>query len=330
MRGLDNYRSPSRKPWLFFVVLAVLGFFAWSGLRKKPEAQRAAEREDVPGAAVGEVVQPAAAPASRLTDSPLLALPLVSSTRVPLEERSRIRDTFAAVREQRGGEGGALAARAVLVAALSEIWSPEAKFRLEDELSVINRSLVFGPAHTPEKKAHEVRRGDVISKIAPTFGTTVEMTQIINELTDPDRIRVGQRLLFMTGRFELEVRLSRHELAVFREGAFYLKFPVGLGSDGKTPTGTFRITDRIERPPWTSPAGIEYAYGHPENILGTHWMRIVPTGGTPAYSGLGIHGTADDSSIGRDESAGCVRMFNRDVERLFALVPVGTPVRIVE
>ena len=46
--------------------------------------------------------------------------------------------------------------------------------------------------------------------------------------------------------------------------------------------------------------------------------------------GLGIHGTADDSSIGKSLSAGCVRMHNKDVEELFALVPVGTVVEVVE
>lgn len=41
-----------------------------------------------------------------------------------------------------------------------------------------------------------------------------------------------------------------------------------------------------------------------------------------------IHGTRDEGSIGQNASHGCVRMRNADVELLFALVDVGTPVYI--
>ncbi|MBA3655917.1 MAG: L,D-transpeptidase [Gemmatimonadaceae bacterium] len=44
--------------------------------------------------------------------------------------------------------------------------------------------------------------------------------------------------------------------------------------------------------------------------------------------GYGIHGTNQPSSIGRSVSHGCVRMRNEDIEKLFEMVPVGTPVFI--
>lgn len=44
--------------------------------------------------------------------------------------------------------------------------------------------------------------------------------------------------------------------------------------------------------------------------------------------GYGIHGTNNPSSIGRSVSHGCVRMRNEDIERLFEMVPIGTPVFI--
>ena len=71
-------------------------------------------------------------------------------------------------------------------------------------------------------------------------------------------------------------------------------------------------------------------YGDPANILGTHWLALEPTGDTPRVSGYGIHGTWDDTSIGKQSSAGCVRMRNSDVEELYVLLPRGTPVLIVE
>ncbi len=44
--------------------------------------------------------------------------------------------------------------------------------------------------------------------------------------------------------------------------------------------------------------------------------------------GYGIHGTNNPASIGQSVSHGCVRMRNEDIEKLFEMVPVGTPVFI--
>ncbi|HSJ08469.1 MAG TPA: L,D-transpeptidase [Longimicrobiales bacterium] len=56
------------------------------------------------------------------------------------------------------------------------------------------------------------------------------------------------------------------------------------------------------------------------DVLGTHKLVM--------GDGYLIHGTDKETSIGDAVSHGCVRMFNADVERLFELVPVGTPVFI--
>ncbi|MBW3661449.1 MAG: L,D-transpeptidase [Gemmatimonadetes bacterium] len=55
-------------------------------------------------------------------------------------------------------------------------------------------------------------------------------------------------------------------------------------------------------------------------VLGTHRLIL--------GDGYLIHGTPDEDSIGEGASHGCVRMRNADVEQLYALVEVGTPVYI--
>lgn len=45
-------------------------------------------------------------------------------------------------------------------------------------------------------------------------------------------------------------------------------------------------------------------------------------------SNYAIHGTNEPDSIGKDESLGCIRMSRKDVEELFAMVPMGTKVQI--
>ena len=59
----------------------------------------------------------------------------------------------------------------------------------------------------------------------------------------------------------------------------------------------------------------------PENLLGTHWLAL-------NVRGYGIHGTWEPDTIGHQLSAGCVRMLNENVEELFTLVTLGTPVEI--
>jgi len=55
-------------------------------------------------------------------------------------------------------------------------------------------------------------------------------------------------------------------------------------------------------------------------VLGTRRLEL--------GDGYGIHGTNDPASIGHAASHGCVRLRNEDVEKLYDMVPVGTPVYI--
>jgi peptidoglycan hydrolase-like protein with peptidoglycan-binding domain len=58
--------------------------------------------------------------------------------------------------------------------------------------------------------------------------------------------------------------------------------------------------------------------------FGTRWMRLsIPWG---IY---GLHGTNKPWSIGSYASHGCIRMLNREVEEVFQVVSVGTPIRVV-
>ena len=103
----------------------------------------------------------------------------------------------------------------------------------------------------------------------------------------------------------------------------------GTGANAKTPSGTWKMVDREEHPGWWKDGRL-IPYGDPENILGTHWLALEATGETPRVSGYGIHGTWDDTTLGKQSSAGCVRMSNADVRELFLFLPRQTPVTIVE
>ena len=61
----------------------------------------------------------------------------------------------------------------------------------------------------------------------------------------------------------------------------------------------------------------------PDNPLGRHALRL----SVPGYL---IHGTNRPAGVGMRVSHGCVRLYPEDIATLFAEVPVGLPVRIVD
>lgn len=56
------------------------------------------------------------------------------------------------------------------------------------------------------------------------------------------------------------------------------------------------------------------------DVLGTHKLEL--------GDGYLIHGTNEEGSIGEAVSHGCIRMYNEDVDHLYTLVDIGTPVFI--
>jgi L,D-transpeptidase catalytic domain len=57
-----------------------------------------------------------------------------------------------------------------------------------------------------------------------------------------------------------------------------------------------------------------------KGVLGTHRLNL--------GNGYALHGTNRPETIGRAVSHGCVRLRNEDIVKLYAMVPVGTPVYI--
>lgn len=100
-------------------------------------------------------------------------------------------------------------------------------------------------------------------------------------------------------------------------------YHLGLGKvSTPTPTGYFQIRAKEINPPWIDPSDPEFEVpSGPDNPLGYRWMEI--------QGNYGIHGTNRPESIGGYVSNGCIRMNEKDVEELFDIVEVGTPVEII-
>jgi lipoprotein-anchoring transpeptidase ErfK/SrfK len=66
----------------------------------------------------------------------------------------------------------------------------------------------------------------------------------------------------------------------------------------------------------------------PYGTTARRYMGVLGTRRLELGDGYGIHGTDHPESIGQSVSHGCVRMRNEDIERLYPMVAVGTPVYI--
>jgi len=116
------------------------------------------------------------------------------------------------------------------------------------------------------------------------------------------------------------VSIPDRQLAVLEDGNVVARYPVAVGAeDSPSPTGEFRIVNRVSNPTYYRPGAV-IPTGK-DNPVGTRWLGL-------SQKGYGIHGTNAPGSIGQAASHGCIRLRNRDVERLFARVRVGDVVEI--
>ncbi|MGD0060034.1 MAG: L,D-transpeptidase family protein [Verrucomicrobiia bacterium] len=191
-----------------------------------------------------------------------------------------------------------------------------------DLLGEIDTTILLTPAPADGKTDYTIVAGDSLGKLAQRFGTTVDLIKKSNNLSR-DLIRVGDRLRIYQGHFAVNVNKTTNELRVTDNGKFFKRYRVGTGAYSKTPVGEFKITTRIANPPWWRADGKTIPFGDPENILGTHWLGL----NVPGY---GIHGTWDTNSIGKQATAGCIRLLNDDIGELYTILPVGTTVVIHE
>jgi L,D-transpeptidase ErfK/SrfK len=114
-------------------------------------------------------------------------------------------------------------------------------------------------------------------------------------------------------------------------------YPVSIGKmDWHTPIGVTHVIAKEKNPVWFPPESVRKEHAAagdplptrvpsgPDNPLGLFAMRLAAGNGT--YM---IHGTNNPIAVGMPVTHGCIRMYPEDVEQLFPMIAVGTPVRII-
>ena len=114
-----------------------------------------------------------------------------------------------------------------------------------------------------------------------------------------------------------------------------LTHPIGIGKVGwRTPEGVTKIVRRQQDPTWRVPVSVRKEHHEngedldpvigpgPDNPLGKYAFYLQ----WPSYL---IHGTNKPAGVGLRSSHGCIRLYPEDIAQFFAMVPLGTQVRVV-
>ena len=152
----------------------------------------------------------------------------------------------------------------------------------------------------------------------------------------------GRHILPAGPREGIVVNLPEHRLYYYpkvKKGAplEVITYPVSIGKmDWHTPLGLTHVIQKQKHPTWYPTESVRKEHEAngdplppkvgpgPDNPLGQYAMRLAVGNGTYL-----IHGTNNPIAVGLPVTHGCIRMYPDDVAALFPLVPVGTPVYLV-
>ena len=157
-----------------------------------------------------------------------------------------------------------------------------------------------------------------------------------------DILLPGRRILPPGPREGIVLNLPEHRLYYYpktRKGhkPVVITYPVSIGRmDWRSPLGQTEVVAKQKHPSWYPPESIRKEHAKngdplprvvppgPKNPLGDYKMRLGVGDGT--YE---IHGTNNPMAVGMAVTHGCIRMYPEDVAALFARVPVGTKVWLI-
>ncbi|WP_235463098.1 MULTISPECIES: L,D-transpeptidase [unclassified Frankia] len=125
-----------------------------------------------------------------------------------------------------------------------------------------------------------------------------------------------------TTAYHLQVVRGAHQLRLYRGNTLISLFVVAVGTtDTPTPGGRYYLTELLRPRNPTGPYG-PFAFG----LSGFSTSLASFEGHAPI---IGLHGTDQPHTLGRDVSHGCIRLSNSDITWLAGMLPLGTPVDIV-
>ncbi len=190
---------------------------------------------------------------------------------------------------------------------------------------------------------------DTLYDLARQYSLGSEELIRVNPKLDP-WIPGADKTVFIPGRHILPtgprkgivINIAEHRLYYFPKPQRHMPqqvitYPISIGKmDWRTPLGQTQVIAKQKDPWWHPTKSVRDEHAKdgdilpaaippgPDNPLGSRALRLGAGNGTYL-----IHGTNNPIAVGLAVTHGCIRMYPEDVEALFPMVPVGTPVRIM-
>lgn len=221
--------------------------------------------------------------------------------------------------------GDLLAARPRLNQALQRSTDDSEQAELRAELAKIAGETVLSGQVFPDDPLtgrYVIQVGDTLEKIASANKIPMELLAQVNRVADKNRIRAGQTLKVIHGPFRAVVDPRKFRLDLYLGDSFIREYRVGLGVDDSTPRGEWRVGTKLVNPTYYPPRGGTIVQADdPQNPLGERWIALEGISGEAVgQQRYGLHGTNDPSTIGKNQSMGCIRMANEDAEEIYAFL----------
>jgi len=317
-------RTPAALAGIAVVAVFVIVWWVSDADEAGPESEIIA---DTPMAQADDTPAPPAAPAK--TDAPVErgAKPKPPEEAPPPPNPERVK-TAVEAGQKALAKDDVLTARVQMSAALRAGAAGEQATELRAKLVQLANHAVFSPARVsgdPHTATYVVKKGDTLRKIAKQYKITPELIARVNSLANMSMIREGARLKIVNGPFGAVVHKGEHVMDIFLDDVLVRTYKVGLGEHDSTPTGTWKVKNKLTNPTYFPPRGGKIVQADdPNNPLGEHWLGLEGIAGE-AKSQLryGIHGTNEPDSIGKNLSLGCIRLHNQDVNELYTLLVIG-------
>ncbi len=198
-----------------------------------------------------------------------------------------------------------------------------------------------------EVQVTKAGKQDTLSDIARRFNVGYEEIARANPGVDPWLPGAGREIVVPTQfvlpfaeRKGIVVNIAAMRIYYFPpakpgEKQVVYTHPIGIGKVGwSTPEGKTKVVSKEKNPVWRPTASIRAEHKKNGDIL----PAVVPAGpdnplglfkltlGWPSYL---IHGTNKPYGVGLRSSHGCLRLYPEDIEKIFAMVTVGTQVQVV-
>lgn len=187
----------------------------------------------------------------------------------------------------------------------------------------------------------QVNQGDRVTEMAERYSVGLDALAAANPHVPLQHLKAGTQLMLPkmcilpSVRQGIVINIPEKRLYYFQSPEVVHIFPVAVGRvHHDSRLGQFVISEKRYQPQWNVPASIlkeEHQKGNkipavfptgPENPLGSHAMRL--SGGS-----ILIHGTNFPPGVGKRSTTGCFSMFPNDIAALYEMVPMGTPVTVI-